>query len=115
MSKYDEMVDVAAEKFGHCRVAGGLDDHDVARQMLEAIGITRESVETPMVQPPIVASTNVMSAAEYGAASNRAMPYPAAPPPEIVATGKLETMTAVSQQDGKIGAIEPPQDILPQE
>lgn len=45
MSKYDEMLEKAAEKHGHCRVAGGLDDHDIARQMLESIGITRESVE----------------------------------------------------------------------
>lgn len=56
MTKYDEMVEAAAEKIGHCRVAGGLCDDDVARQVLEAIGITRESVETP---PEPVAVTDL--------------------------------------------------------
>lgn len=45
---YDEMVSAAAEKIGHCRVAGGLVDDDVARQVLEAIGIVREE---PIIEP----------------------------------------------------------------
>lgn len=49
---YDEMLAAAAEKIGHCRVVGGLVDDDVARQVLEAIGIVREEPDVSVVEEP---------------------------------------------------------------
>jgi urease accessory protein UreE len=49
---YDEMHEKAAEKIGHCRVRGGLTDEDVARQVLEAIGIVPEVAEVRFEAAP---------------------------------------------------------------
>ena len=36
---YDEMLAKVADRLGHCRVAGGLHDEDVARQVLADLGL----------------------------------------------------------------------------
>lgn len=59
---YDEKLAAAAEKIGHCRVAGGLDDHDVARQVLEALGIVADDAAAepaPVVKSPRARSSDL--------------------------------------------------------
>ena len=61
---YDEKLAAAAEKLGHCRVAGGLDDHDVARQVLEVLGIAADEpavAETVAEPAPVVKSPRARS------------------------------------------------------
>ena len=50
---YDEKLAAVAEKLGHCRVAGGLDDHDVARQVLEVVGIVADDAVAETVAEPV--------------------------------------------------------------
>ena len=60
---YDAQLAAVAEKIGHCRVAGGLDDHDVARQVLEVLGIVGDDVvaEASAEPAPVVKSPRARS------------------------------------------------------
>ena len=64
---YDEMVAAAAAKHADCRMAGGLTDEDIARQMLEAAGVKGDAPHATSTLRPSPPDATVSGAASRAA------------------------------------------------